>query len=208
MMVYLELLVSFVEIGLLGFGGGMAIIGLIQQKVEQYGWMSGSEFLDIFAISQMTPGPIGINCATYVGYTAAYEATGSHLLGVLGSAVATIAIILPSLVIMMILAAAYNKISGKWGENRIYQGVMLGIRVLVLYLIASAAYSLLDPAAIRAGESETIRDGLSWAIFAVVFALSVLPKRIQKKMPELFTSPISLILCSGAIGLVVYHFLQ
>ena len=69
-MLYLQLFLSFAKIGLFGFGGGLAILSLIQHEVETYGWMSQAEFVDIVAISQVTPGPIGINCATYVGYTA------------------------------------------------------------------------------------------------------------------------------------------
>lgn len=207
-MIYLQLFLVFVKIGLLGFGGGMAIIGLIQQDVSRYGWMSSQEFVDIFAISQVTPGPIGINCATYVGYTAAYDATGSTLMGVLGSAVATGAIILPSLLVMMTLSVLYFKISGRWGESRLYQRIMLAIRLLVLYLIGHAAYSLMDPAAICEGRSDTIIDHLSWVIFAVVFALTIEPMfTSQHKLPRLATSPILLILLSGAIGLVVYHLL-
>ena len=76
-MIYLQLFISFFKIGLLGFGGGMAIVSLIQTEVERYGWMSATEYLDILAISQMTPGPIGINCATYVGYTASDSVFGA-----------------------------------------------------------------------------------------------------------------------------------
>ena len=69
-MIYLQLFISFFKIGLFGFGGGLAILSLIQHEVLAYGWMSEQEFVDIVAISQVTPGPIGVNCATYVGYTA------------------------------------------------------------------------------------------------------------------------------------------
>ena len=69
-MLYLQLFISFFKIGLFGFGGGLAILSLIQMEVEEHGWMTQQEFVDIVAVSQVTPGPIGINCATYVGYTA------------------------------------------------------------------------------------------------------------------------------------------
>ena len=85
-MIYLQLFLSFFKIGLCGFGGGLAILSLIQMEVEQYGWMSQQEFVDIVAVSQVTPGPIGINCATYVGYTTA---------GLWGSVLATFAKIGP-----------------------------------------------------------------------------------------------------------------
>ena len=91
-MLYLALFISFFKIGLFGFGGGLAILSLIQMEVESHGWMSQQEFVDIVAVSQVTPGPIGINCATYVGYTTA---------GFWGSVLATTAIVLPSLIIML-----------------------------------------------------------------------------------------------------------
>ena len=98
-MLYLQLFLSFFKIGLFGFGGGLAIMSLIQMEVERYGWMSPQEFVDIVAVSQVTPGPIGINCATYVGYTA----TGS----VWGAVLTTTAIVLPSLIIMLSICRAY-----------------------------------------------------------------------------------------------------
>ena len=101
-MIYLQLFLSFFKIGLFGFGGGYAILSLIQSEIAHYGWMTSQEFTDMVAISQMTPGPIGINAATYVGYTS----TGS----VLGAAVATFAIILPSLIIMLVLCNIYLRL--------------------------------------------------------------------------------------------------
>ena len=76
-MIYLQLFLSFFKIGLFGFGGGLAILSLIEMEVESNGWMSQQEFVDIVAVSQVTPGPIGINCATYVGYTAAVSSRHS-----------------------------------------------------------------------------------------------------------------------------------
>lgn len=211
-MIYLELFQAFFIIGCLGFGGGMAIIGLIQQEVERRGWLCPEEFLDIFAISQMTPGPIGINCATYTGYAAVHSATGSNILGILGSIVSTTAIVLPSLIIMMAISLLYFKISGRWSENRYYQWFMLSIRLLVLYLIGSAAYSLLDPQSIQDGTSTTMIDNVSWIIFAVVFYLSVDPvlhkksdQELAGKLQDRLSNPITLICLSGIVGLLVYN---
>ena len=94
-MVYLQLFISFLKVGFLGFGGGMAIISLIQREVEEHHWMTQTEFVDIVGISQVTPGPIGMNCATYVGYTA----TGT----IWGSLLASFAIVVPSIIIMGIV---------------------------------------------------------------------------------------------------------
>ena len=97
---YLQLFLSFLKIGLFGFGGGLAVLSLIQHEVESHGWMTQEQFVDIVAVSQVTPGPIGINCATYVGYTA----TGS----IWGSLLATSAIVIPSLVIMLLICKAIS----------------------------------------------------------------------------------------------------
>ena len=92
-MIYLQLFISYLKIGFFGFGGGYAMLSLIQNEiVEQRGWITAQQFADIVAISQMTPGPIAINSATYIGYTVA---------GVGGSVVATLAVCLPALTVML-----------------------------------------------------------------------------------------------------------
>lgn len=203
-MILLQLFISFFKIGLIGFGGGMAIIGLIQQEVETYGWMSQTEFVDVVAISQMTPGPIGINCATYTGYSACIGVGMNEWLAILGSVVATTAIILPSLIIMLILSKLYFRISGRWSDNKVYQWTMLAIRFVVLLLIAQAAYSLFTP--------ESMRDMFSYIIFAVVLILSLLPVFLPKdrltpatkKVTQTLSHPILLIILSGLAGYILY----
>lgn len=203
-MILLQLFISFFKIGLIGFGGGMAIIGLIQQEVETYGWMSQTEFVDVVAISQMTPGPIGINCATYTGYSACIGVGMNEWLAILGSVVATTAIILPSLIIMLILSKLYFRISGRWSDNKVYQWTMLAIRFVVLLLIARAAYSLFTP--------ESMRDMFSYIIFAVVLILSLLPVFLPKdrltpatkKVTQTLSHPILLIILSGLAGYILY----
>ena len=203
-MILLQLFISFMKIGLIGFGGGMAIIGLIQQEVETYGWMSQTEFVDVVAISQMTPGPIGINCATYTGYSACIGVGMNEWLAILGSVVATTAIIMPSLIIMLILSKLYFRISGRWSDNKVYQWTMLAIRFVVLLLIAQAAYSLFTP--------ESMRDMFSYIIFAVVLILSLLPVFLPKdrltpatkKVTQTLSHPILLIILSGLAGYILY----
>lgn len=192
-MLYWQLFVVFVKIGLLGFGGGMAIISLIRSEVMRFGWISETEFVDIVAISQMTPGPIGLNCATYVGYTA----SGS----VWGSLIASIAIILPSLVIMLSVCRIYDKISEKWRDNRAFQIAMRIIRIAVVVLIAHAAYTLVTP--------NTFIDYRSWIIFVIVFACMSIPTLVGKKIASnqfvrLISHPIGLILLSGIVGYLLY----
>ena len=103
-MIFLQLFYTFFKIGLFGFGGGYAMISMIQgEVVTRHEWLSSTEFTDIIAISQMTPGPIGINSATYVGYSAVVNAGYSHAIGVLGSTVATVSVVLPSFFIMVVI---------------------------------------------------------------------------------------------------------
>lgn len=198
-MIYLQLFLSFCKIGLFGFGGGLAILSLIRHEVEANGWMSQAEFVDIVAISQVTPGPIGINCATYVGYTA----TGS----VLGSVLATFAIILPSLVIMLSICKLYFWLSTRFQHNPYFQNTLRMLRLTVLGLIAAAALILITPA--------SFVDGRSWVFFGVVFLLTVLPEIVKllpvapssavKKAVGIVSHPILLILLAGIAGYCVYR---
>lgn len=193
-MIYWQLFIAFVRVGLLGFGGGMAIISLIREEVIAHGWMTDQEFVDIVAISQMTPGPIGMNCATYVGYTA----TGT----VWGSLLASFAIVLPSLIIMLIICRIYDRLQARWSENRIYQVAMRVIRVLVVLLVAYAAWSLMNPA--------SFIDAMSWVIFGTVLLLSILPDLTARtrlkgtKAVQAISHPMLLIVLSGLAGLALY----
>ena len=133
-MIYLELFLSFFKIGIFGFGGGYAMLSLIQSEVVvSRGWVTSSEFADIVAISQMTPGPISINCATYIGYTAS---GGS----VVGSALATLGVCSPSLIFMLIASLFYSKLNG----NPYIKSVMRSMRPVVIGLIAAAALILMN----------------------------------------------------------------
>lgn len=187
-MIYWQLFISFLKVGFLGFGGGMAILSLIQHEVLRYGWMSETEFADVVAISQVTPGPIGINCATYVGYTV----TGS----VWGSALATTAVIIPSLIIMLAICWAYKKIQDRWNQAKAFQVTMRIIRILVVVLIAHAAYTLMTPA--------MFIDWKSWTIFGTVLGLMVLPMFYKNKVTEILSHPILLLCVCGMVGYFLY----
>ena len=103
-MIFLELFLTFFKIGLFGFGGGYAMLSLIQgEVVSEHAWLTGAEFTDIVAVSQVTPGPIGINSATYVGYAAVTHAGYSAAWGMLGSFLATLAVVLPSFLLMLLV---------------------------------------------------------------------------------------------------------
>ena len=172
--VYIQLLISFFKIGLFGFGGGYAILSLIQHEIEIHGWMTPSEFTDVIAISQMTPGPIGINSATYVGYTA----SGT----ILGSIVATFAIVLPSFIIMITLVRFFFYLRG----NKYMEYAFLGLRPVVIGLIGAAAVVLMT--------DENFIDYISFIIFGAVFILSLRGK----------IHPIYLIVMAGIAGFIIY----
>ena len=172
--VYTQLFISFFKIGLFGFGGGYAILSLIQHEIEIHGWMTPSEFTDVIAISQMTPGPIGINSATYVGYTA----SGT----ILGSIVATFAIVLPSFIIMITLVRFFFYLRG----NKYMEYAFLGLRPVVIGLIGAAAVVLMT--------DENFIDYISFIIFGAVFLLSLRGK----------IHPIYLIVMAGIAGFIIY----
>jgi chromate transporter len=205
-MIYLQLFLSFLKIGLFGFGGGLAIFSLIQHEVEKYGWMTQEEFVDILAISQVTPGPIGINCATYVGYTA----TGS----VWGSLLATIAIVIPSLVIMLSICKVYFVISSRFQRNIYFTRTMHMLRLSVLGMIGAAALLLIKPIN---QPSVSFIDWRSWVIFVVACIITISPLLLKiadvkglkspsalRKSLQIISNPILLIILSGVVGYLIY----
>jgi len=138
-MIFLSLFCTFFMIGLFGFGGGYGMLSLIQNEtVEHWHWLTSSQFTDIVAISQMTPGPIGINSATYCGYTAVVNAGYSTTMGVLGSAVATFALVLPSLLLMIFI----SKMFMKFMHHPAVESVFQGLRPAVVGLLAAATLLL------------------------------------------------------------------
>ena len=133
-MIFLYLFITFFEIGLFGFGGGYGMLSLIQHEtVEHWHWLSSAEFTDIVAISQMTPGPIGINSATYCGYTAIKNAGFSMPMAILGSATSTFALVLPSLILMIVI----SKMFIKYMQTRTVQSIFAGLRPAVVGLLAA-----------------------------------------------------------------------
>ena len=189
MIVLWQLFVSYLKIGFFGFGGGYAMLSLIQNEVVvQHGWMTNAQFADIVAVSQITPGPIAINSATYVGYTVGLQ-TGYTWCGILGSVIATLAVCLPSLTLMMLVARFFLKLKG----NRWVEGAMRGMRPVVIGMIAAAALLLIFPRSDNPGDRNFI-DGWSWALFGAVFVGS------WRKV-----NPILLICLSAAAGIAIYY---
>lgn len=160
-MIYWQLFWSFVQIGLFSFGGGYAAMPLIQgQVVTQHGWLTMSEFTDLITISQMTPGPIAINSATFVGIKIA---------GIMGAIVATIGCILPSCIIVMVIARLYLK----YRKMALLQGVLNALRPAVVAMIASAGVSVVITA-FWGNSAQVVWASTNWlmvAIFVVCFVL-------------------------------------
>ena len=188
-MIYLQLFWTFVKIGLFTFGGGYAMIALIQNEVTvNHAWLTQQEFTDILAVSQMTPGPVGINTATYTGYTAVLNAGYEPWQAVLGALLASGAVILLPVVLMIVAVIFMQRMKG----NRDMENVFSVLRKVVVGLIAAAALQLL--AVDSFGQPGwTLQFILSLIIFAAVFILSLRRK-----------SPILLILASGVLGIIVY----
>jgi len=195
--IYWELFYTFFLIGLFTIGGGYAMLSLIEtQTVSVHGWLSEAAFTDIVGISQMTPGPIGINSATYIGYSVLQNQGAGQFLSILGSCCSTIAVVLPSFIIMMIIVKLYTKLN----SNGVFKGVMNGLRPVVVGLIGAAALILVFKVSCTDGHvgvalmRENFPDWKSWLLFAAAFAVSMWTK----------VSPILIIIVAGVLGVLLY----
>lgn len=189
-MLFLHLFYTFFKIGLFGFGGGYAMLSMIQgEVVTRYGWLTPQEFTDIVAISQMTPGPIGINSATYVGYSTIAEQYGTNM-GVLGSCVATFAVVLPSFILMLTI----SKFFLKYQKHPAVEAVFSGLRPAVVGLLASAALVLMN----TENFSSPQEDMYSFIISIIIFLAAFIGTRKYK------VNPILMIIVCGIAGLILY----
>ena len=177
-MIYLQLFYTFFKIGLFGFGGGYAMLSMIQGEVVT----RSQEFTDIVAISQMTPGPIGINAATYVGFTS----TGS----VWGSVVATFAVVFPSFILMLTI----SKFFLKYQKHPVVESIFAGLRPAVVGLLASAALVLMN---VENFGSPT-EDTYTFVISIIIFLIAFIGTRKYK------ANPILMIIACGIAGLLLY----
>lgn len=190
-MIFLQLFYTFFKIGLFGFGGGYAMISMIQgEVVTRHEWLSSNEFTDIIAISQMTPGPIGINSATYVGYSAVVNAGYSHAVGILGSTIATVSVVLPSFILMVLI----SKFFLKYQKHPIIASVFEGLRPGVVGLLAAAALVLMN------GENF---GTYNWQILTsiILFAGTFIASYRYK------VNPILMIVICGIIGYVTFGYI-
>ena len=182
-MIFIELFTTFFIIGMFTIGGGYAMLSLIQNEVVTvHGWIDYGTFTDIVAISQMTPGPIGINSATYIGYQVLANSGASELTCILGSFTATFAVVLPSFIIVLGLCKVYEK----WRDHYLFKGVMSGLKPATLGLIGTAALSLATP--------ENFIDWKSFVICILAFIALYLKK----------IGPFAIIGLGALVGLITY----
>lgn len=193
-MIYFQLIWSYLKIGLFGFGGGYAMLSLIEREIVSHGWISRQMFTDIVAVSQMTPGPIGINSATYIGYVAPQQSDpvmfSSPLWGILGSIICTLTVIIPS----FLLVANTSHYIRRHQESTFIRGIFTGLRLVVVGLIASAALMLMNTENFGSENTELITSiVLCVASFCIVYFTKI--------------HPILVIVFAGVAGYVLYTFI-
>ncbi len=195
-MILLELFITFLIIGLFTFGGGYSMIALIQSAVvEEHGWLTAQEFADILAISQITPGPVGINTATYAGYSAVLAEGYPTAVAVAGALIASLAVLILPMTLILIV--------GRWllahKDNPPFDIIFKVLRLTVIGLIAAAAISLM-PSAFAPTPTGTISIfNFQFSIFNLIIFLAAFALSLWKKV-----SPIFLILLAGLVGFLIY----
>ena len=179
-MIYLQLFWTYLKIGIFGFGGGYAMLSMIQfEVVDHHGWMTIEEFADMVALSQMTPGPVSINIATFIGYNVG---------GIWGSLVATAAIVMPSLLMLLFVL----KFLFKNKENYIVKTTLSSMKPVIAGLIFVAALTMMNPVSFP--DAGLHGSNISVIICAVSFVATYFAK----------INPILLILASGLVGYLIY----
>lgn len=188
-MIYLELFLTFFQVGAVSFGGGYGMISLIREKVLAYGWLTEEELLNMIAISESTPGPIAVNMATFVGATQG---------GIFGALLATLGVVLPSFVIILIIAALIRNLLKYAGV----QAVLNGIRPCVVGLILATAITMLMGTLFHVQSARDLPapDGKALVIFGILATVAILFRRVVKKP----LSPLLLIAISATLGMLLY----
>ena len=190
-MIFLQLFLVFSKIGIVGFGGGYAMLSLIQDDVvNKHGWLSSAEFTDIVAVSQMTPGPLGINMATYVGYTSVVNTGYSTGLAMLGSLLATLSILWLPFILMIVV----SRFLLKHKESPIIKSIFAGLRPTIVGLVAAAALVLMNAENFGAPRTALLQFVVSLILFALAF-ISVYRFKV---------SPLKILALAGIFGMVFY----
>ena len=192
-MIYFELFWTFFKIGLFTFGGGYAMLPLIQKEVAAHNWISSDELVNFVAVSESTPGPFAVNMATYIGSEMGGTSGDFGVLGsIFGSFCATLGVVLPSFIIILIVAKCYEKFQ----SSKIVKGCMSGLKPAVIGLIGSAVVSIASTVLFPAGISLSVFTGLAFYISVVIFLIMAILS--FKKV-----HPILIILMSAVIGISV-----
>ena len=187
-MIYLEIFLSFFQIGLFSFGGGYAALPLIEAQVlEVHNWLTVEEFADLLTISQMTPGPIAINASTFVG---------TKVAGLPGAVIATIGCVTPSCIIVLILSYYYFK----YKNLSSIQGILKGLRPAVVSLIASAGLSILMLTVFKTEGTTLLNMKLNDINFVGIIIVAMSVFILRKFKPD----PIKVMLGTGVIGVLIY----
>jgi chromate transporter len=186
MLEYIKFFIIFFKIGLFTIGGGLASIPLLQNEMLNRSWLTNGEFADMIAISQSTPGPIGINIATYIGF---------EKYGVLGSIIATLGMVCPSIIIITIIA----KFLKHFNDNKIVKWVFLGIRPAVLGLIGVAAYNIAKISFVNQSNNHNFFN-IQLNYKAIILGIILLIGTNLKKQYQ----PIIYILIAGLFGLILF----
>lgn len=200
-MIYLKLIWAYIKIGIFGFGGGYAMLSLVEHSVVDPGWISETMFTDIVAISQMTPGPIGINSATYIGYSAPAIVSPSSfsgpVWGILGAIACTLAVVIPSF--LMVLYASH--FIARHRESGTIKAIFSGLRPVVVGLIASAAILLMNNANFNPN-ANTTELTINILICITSFLLVYFPIPLPSRKIKLH--PILVITLAGLAGFLIY----
>ena len=190
-MIFWKLFYTFCKIGIFNFGGGYAMIALIQHEVvEKQGWMTMTEFTDIVATSQITPGPIGINVATYAGYTSVVNAGYAPFWGVAGAFLASFSVILLPFLLMLVVSRSLLK----YKEHPVVKTMLSVLKLTVIGMIAAAAVLLVNKETFSSYSDSPWQFLASIGLFAAAFFASLKWK----------TSPILLIFVAGLLGFLLY----
>ena len=185
-MIYLTLFLEFFKVGLFCFGGAFGMIPLIEETVMRYGWLSESEFFDLIGVCESTPGPIAVNMATYIGSVQG---------GIFGSIAATLGVVMPSFLIILLVASVMKNLT----ENRVFRGFMQGVKPVIVALILSTGVILLVKAVGAADLAVSSQDIVPMLIFALLAAVYFGYGRITGKK----LSSVLLILISAGLGVAV-----
>lgn len=183
-MIYLQLFYVFLKIGFFSFGGGLAMLPLVQEEVYRYGWLSESDFLNVISISQVTPGAIAINTATFVGH---------KMGGILGAISATLGVVVPSLVTIIIIASVYEKIK----KNPYKEAFFRGVKPVTVALILYAGIIIGKPTFLNLNENFNFKTGFNYWAVGIFLAVVYISEKVK-------INPVFILLGSGVLGLIIF----